>query len=187
MTKSVKFLDPREIEETIIEVAELARRYDLEIALIGGVAMAVYGSDRLTKDVDFASCDEYLPELSPLKQLSFGGVAATTPGGHPIDLVVRDDEYKDLYTAAVEHARDESLPVKVVTPEYLAALKLAAARDKDEIDLKYLVSTTPDGIDLVLARKIIRKYLGEYAAREFDQIVSEVEWKRSRLPEVRRL
>lgn len=179
-SKRVKFLDPKEIDEAIAEVAELARENGTDIALIGGVAMAVYGSDRLTKDVDFASYDEYIPGLSPLKRLSFGGVAATTSKGHPVDLVVRDDGYRDLYVSAVEHARDEGLAVRVVTPEYLAALKMAAARDKDEIDLKYLVSTAPDGIDLVLTRALIRKYLGEYAAREFDQVVSEVEWKRGR-------
>lgn len=135
--------------------------------------MSVYGSDRLTKDVDVACRDEGLPELEQLKKLSFGGYAARTPSGHLVDVVVRDDEYRPLYLAAIGDARDEGLPLRVVSPEYLAALKMAAARDQDVLDLGELLRLGV--LDLPETRSIIRQHLGVYAAREWDSLVAEVE------------
>lgn len=174
----VKFLDPRDIDEVLAEVAAIALRENIDVAVVGGVAMSVYGSDRLTKDVDVASVDEYLPGLKEVKRLSFGGMVARTPRGRVVDLIVRDDEYRDLYNAAVDSARDEGLPLKVVSPEYLLALKMAAARDKDELDVKFLLSAGV--VDLRVARLVVRDHLGEYAARVLDAMSSEVEWKKSR-------
>ena len=48
MTRKVKFLDPKIIEKVLAEVADVARCEGLELAVIGGVAMMLYGSDRLT-------------------------------------------------------------------------------------------------------------------------------------------
>ena len=47
-SKKAKFLDPAEIEEAILEVSKLAAAKHIEVALIGGVAMELLGSDRLT-------------------------------------------------------------------------------------------------------------------------------------------
>lgn len=176
MVKRVKFLDPRVIDETLAEVAEIAVREHVDVAVVGGVAMMAYGSDRLTKDVDVASVDEYLPGLAEVSRLSFGGVVARTPGGRLVDLIVRDDEYRDLYCAAVDGARDEGLPLRVVAPEYLLVLKMAAARDKDVLDVRYLLGAGI--VDLKAARLIVREHLGEYAARELDVVVAEVEWRK---------
>jgi hypothetical protein len=178
VTKRVKYLDPREIDETLAEVAKIARRENVDVAVVGGVAMMVYGSDRLTKDVDVASVDEYLPGLEEVRQLSFGGVVVRTPRGREFDLIVREDEYRELYNAAVDSARDEGLPLRVITPEYLLATKMAAARDKDLLDVKFLVGSGV--VDLKAARQIVREHLGEYAARELDAMVAEVEWRKGR-------
>lgn len=174
----VKFLNPDAIEETVAEIAEIAQREGIETALVGGVAMAVYGSDRLTKDVDVACRDEILPGMKKLKNLSFGGISAESSAGHPVDIIVRDDAYRSLYIAAIENARDEGLALPVVSPEYLAALKMAAARDKDVLDLETLLQLGV--LDVAKTRSIIKQYLGEYASREWDSLVSETEWKTSR-------
>ena len=176
--RKIKFLDPREIEDTISEVAELARSQGIEVALVGGVAMEIYGSDRLTKDVDVAS-REPLRDIVRLRPLSFGGHACLTARTkHPVDIIVRQDDYAALYDSALDRAVDVGLPLRVVTAEYLAALKMAANRDKDQGDLKKLVELSV--LDLGLARSIIKKYLGEYAAREFDSLCEEVAWRRSK-------
>jgi predicted TIM-barrel fold metal-dependent hydrolase len=172
-----KFLDPKEIEEAITEVAELARTGEVDVALVGGAAMEIYGSDRLTKDIDFA-VDMHIPGLPVLRPLTFGGFASETSQKIPIDVIVRDDAYADLYREAIEHAVDAGLPVKVVTPEHLAALKMAAGRVKDELDLKKLIEL--NAVDVPKTRKIIKTYLGEYAARTFDAIIDEIAWRRSR-------
>lgn len=128
------------------------------------------------KDVDFASSD-LLPLSGLQTRLSFGGTRELSSRGIPVGVIVRNDDYADLYRAALEVSRDEGLPVKVVTPEYLAALKLAAAREKDELDLKDLIDRGV--IDRPLARSIIKKCLGEYAARAFDTVCDEVDWRQS--------
>jgi hypothetical protein len=178
MSKRVKYLDPREIDETLAEVAKIARRENVDVAVVGGVAMMVYGSDRLTKDVDVASVDEYLLGLVEVRSLSFGGAVVRTPRGREFDLIVREDEYRELYNVAVDSARDEGLPLRVITPEYLLATKMAAARDKDLLDVKFLLGSGV--VDLKAARQIVREHLGEYAARELDAMAAEVEWRKSR-------
>lgn len=177
-SKRVKFLNPDDIGEAIAEVAAIAARSKVDVALVGGVAMSVYGSDRLTKDVDVACRDEGLPELEQLKKLSFGGYSTKSSAGHPVDVIVREDAYRPLYVAAIEDARDEGLPLRVVSPEYLVAMKMAAARGKDVLDLEELLRLGV--LDLSKTRVIIRQHLGEYAARKWDSLVAEFEWKSSR-------
>jgi hypothetical protein len=128
-----KFLNPEAVEEAIAEVARVAKAEGVDVALIGGVAMEVYGSDRLTKDVDFAA-EMYVPGMPILRELPYGGFASETSRGQPVDVVVRDDEYADLYRSAIYDSINMDLPVKVVTPEHLAALKMAAGRGKDDIN-----------------------------------------------------
>lgn len=177
MPKRVKYLDPKEIDETLAEVAAIAFREHIDVVVVGGVAMMVYGFDRLTKDVDLATDDEYLPGLlKEVRKLSFGGMVARTPRGRVVDLIVRDDEYRDLYSAAVNSARDEGMPIKVVSPEYLLALKMAAARDKDELDVKFLLGSGV--LDLKASRAVVKDHLGEYAARVLGAMYAEVEWKK---------
>lgn len=174
----IKFLNPADIEEAIAELAEISAKAGIDTVLVGGVAMSVYGSDRLTKDVDVACRDECLPGMKRLKELPFGGISARSPSGHPVDIIVRDDAYRDLYEAAILNARDEGLALPVASPEYLAALKMAAARDKDMLDLETLFRLGV--LDMEKARAVIRQHLGEYAAREWDSLISEFEWKSSR-------
>lgn len=177
-SQRARFLDPKAVEEAIAEVAVVAERDGLDVAIIGGVAMMFYGSDRLTKDVDVASVDLYPSGLKVVKHLSFGGVAVLTSAGHPVGVVVREDEYRDLYREAVDRSVDVGMPIKVVTPEYLAALKMAAAREKDVLDLRKLIAL--GAFDRLEARLIVRRQLGEFAARELDALFVEDEWRRSR-------
>ena len=88
------------------------------------------------------------------------------------------DEYADLYRSAIYDSINMDLPVKVVTPEHLAALKMAAGRGKDDLDLEKLIEL--DALDLPKTRKIIGTYLGKYAAHKFDSIVDKIKWRRSR-------
>src|SRR5437762_2511114 len=53
--KKTRFLDAHEIERGIQEVAQLAAAQGVRVALIGGAALQLLGSDRLTKDIDFAA------------------------------------------------------------------------------------------------------------------------------------
>ena len=172
-----RFLDPKAMEEAILEVAEMARHEQTRVVLIGGAAMAFYGSDRLTIDVDFASL-AHLSELTIVRPLSFGGYAGRSRSGHPVDIIIRCDEYAPLYAEAIDRAVYAGLPVPVVDPDHLAALKMAAGREKDELDLKTLIRLGV--LNHHKTRRIVKTHLGEYAARTLDSLCEEVAWLKSR-------
>jgi len=173
-----KFLNSSDVEATLNEIFELSSRTNIEVALAGGVAMELFGSDRLTKDVDFV-CAAILPYIKVTKQLAIGGVSGLTAQGYPVDLIIRDDEYFELYQEALAHSIAlPDQPLKVIAPEYLAAMKMVAGRDKDELDLKTLIRL--EAIDLAQTEDIIRRHLGRYAVKEFKSLVSEVAWLKSK-------
>lgn len=176
--KKTKFLSGKEIEEAVSEVARISDEQHISIVLAGGAAMQVYGSDRLTKDVDFIASE--IPSLEKdreYKLLSFGGIGTTLGDGIPVDYIVRNDDFSELYEEAEAKGIDVDLPIRAVSPEYMAALKLAAGRTKDEEDLRFLIAA--DFFDRKLAREIIKRLLGAYAAESFDSFVYEVDWRRS--------
>ena len=164
-----KYLGPIEMTLVITKVSETIPRN--EVALCGGAAMQAYGSDRMTTDVDFLSYK--VPSfLKNRRRLTFGGSGGTVEGV-PTDFIVRNDDYADLYEAALETAKfDPEAGCRVVRASYLAAMKLAARRDKDELDLKTLLEGK--ALPLKETRKLIDEFLGHYAADEFDSYEREM-------------
>jgi hypothetical protein len=145
------------------------------VAIAGGVAMQVWGSPRLTGDLDVISDGRLGYEGEPL---TFGGVR-THEGAVPLDVIVRDDEWRDLYTGALMSAvKVEDISAPVVTPEFLVAMKMVAGRPKDEGDVRYLVLT--EDFDRKETETVVRRHLGAYAVKELRSIVAEAEWRRSR-------
>ena len=71
MTINIGLLDEESAVEAIEIVDELAEAKDIEWALVGGLAMALYGSDRTTKDIDIIA-DKLLP-LEKVGDLVQGG------------------------------------------------------------------------------------------------------------------
>jgi len=173
-----KMLSLEQLAQAAGEIAEHAESEHVDVALIGGYALQLYGSPRLTGDVDVV-VDRPIEALTPESSLSFGGYRSTTDGGVPVDVVLRDDDFRGLYEAALRDAEDfDQVPVRVVGSEYIAAMKMAAGRARDSTDLEFLISKQV--IDRVKTRLIVHRYLGPYAAKEFDALVSEIEWKVSR-------
>lgn len=177
--KMGRFLAPAELIAGVEEVRSIAARARIPVLLVGGLAMQHYGSDRLTGDVDFVA-RSVPPALAPIGPLTFGGVQTETPGGVPVDFIVRDDGYAELYEEALAVSpKNSQLGVRVVLPEYLVAMKMVAGRGKDLLDLEFLLQQ--EGlVDLARARAIVLKHLGRYAADEFDRFVDEAAWKKAR-------
>lgn len=173
-----RFLSPDLLVEAVGEVAALARREGVRIALIGGFALQLHGSDRLTGDIDIAA-DARLRALPRGKALSFGGEATQAPNGVPVDWVLRDDDFAPLYDEAVARAvRVRGVPALVARPEHLVAMKMVAGRTRDTADLEFLLGA---GVaDPSKARTVVKKHLGPYAARELDRLAEEIAWKTSR-------
>ena len=181
MTKKRELVDPKRLLEAVEEMADIANHETVNIALVGGFAMQVYGSDRFTKDIDVVT-DSTTPleSLAVEGKLTFGGEQVIASNGIKVDVIRRNDDHEDLYDEALDKAEDvEDIPwMRVVTPEYLLAMKMQAARPKDDIDMTFLIEA--EVVDLVLARKIIKKHLGSFAAEDLDRLVEEVEWQKSR-------
>ena len=173
-----KFLNPVVLAEATSQIGALSRAEDVKIALVGGFALQLYGSDRLTGDIDFAA-DERVRALPRGPALSFGGEQTEAPNGVPVDWIIRSDDYAELFSDAVQKAaRMKGVPVPVARPEHLAAMKMVAKRARDEADLEFLIAS---GVaDPTKTRRVVKKFLGPYAANEFDRMAEEVMWKASR-------
>src|SRR5580698_1698656 len=97
-------LDPKEVDEAISFVEQVTRSTRIEVAICGGIAMQVYGSDRFTRDVDFVVSRVPAEQEGVGKPLSFGGLRLSTTAGVQCDLIARNDEYKELYDEALDKA-----------------------------------------------------------------------------------
>ena len=134
-----KMLDGDSALEAIAKVAELARKENIDWALVGGVAMAMYDSPRLTKDVDIIAVKRL--NLKPIGQLLQGGECYQVKISKrtvTVDWIVRQDNAKVFYQRALADAiKLEDLPI--ITPEWLVILKYIAGRFKDQEDAVYLL------------------------------------------------
>lgn len=86
-----KFLSPAELAQALQEVVDLAKKERVTVALVGGYAMQLYGSDRLTGDLD-VTADKKIKALTEVGTLSFGGVKAVAPNGVPTRAPCPDED-----------------------------------------------------------------------------------------------
>jgi hypothetical protein len=158
MTIDLDLLDAESATEAIRTVAAIAEANDVEWALVGGLAMAIYGSDRTTKDIDIIA-DSLLP-LENQGLLRQGGeryIIKTNKKPVAVDWIIRKDEFRELFQAALaESVRVNDVPI--LTPEWLVILKFIAGRFKDREDAVFLLSQK-DLVDrLAIKEKIVKHY-----------------------------
>ena len=149
--------------EAAQKAGQLAAREEIEWAVAGGLAMHLYGSPRLTKDVDIIA-SEHL-SLTPQHRLSFGGSSYTLQVGRyavQIDWIVRSDGYQKYYRAALKEAIELSNGLRIVTPEWLVILKFNAGRQKDLDDIVFLLKQ-PTIIDRPTVKQKVVETAGEDA------------------------
>jgi hypothetical protein len=122
------------------QIGDLAEAEKVEWALAGGIAMYLYGSPRLTKDVDIiASGSVSLKEDAPL---TFGGSNYTVEVGKykvAVDWIVRNDGYARYYQKALAEAVSFPNGFQLISPEWLLILKMFAGRQKDYDDAVFLL------------------------------------------------
>jgi hypothetical protein len=174
-----KFLDPKTIDEAIAEIALRAKRQGTKVALVGGAALQHFGSTRMTVDIDVIA-DDTLDDMPVGKPLTFGGEQTKAINGAPVDIIVRDDDYKRLYQSAIATATTmPGVPIPVARPEYIAAMKFAAGRRKDEDDLEFLILNNV--IDVKETEKIIYNHVGgQFAKEQFSAFVESTRWMASK-------
>ena len=140
MTINLDLLDDESATEAIKTVAKIAEANGVNWALVGGLAMAVYGSDRNTKDIDIIA-NKLLP-LENKGLLRQGGeryLIKTNRKEVAVDWILRNDEFKQLFQIALNEAVKIN-DVPILSPEWLVILKFIAGRFKDQEDAVYLLS-----------------------------------------------
>jgi hypothetical protein len=140
MTINLDLLDEESATEAIETVAEIAEANNIDWALVGGLAMALYGSDRTTKDIDIIA-DKFLP-IEKIGELRQGGERYLIKTGKKevvVDWIIRKDEFQKLFAEALREAvRINAVPI--LTPEWLVILKFIAGLFKDQEDAVFLLS-----------------------------------------------
>ena len=140
MTKlNFDLLDDESAMQTIETVAKIADENNIDWALAGGLAVILYGSDRLTKDVDIIASKK-LP-LQSEGSLVQGGeryTVKTSKRAVAVDWITRNDEAKKFYQRALKDAVMIA-DTPILTPEWLVILKYIAGRFKDQEDGVFLL------------------------------------------------
>ena len=146
------------------KVAKMAQENNIECALCGGLAMHAYGFTRATANVDFIAAAR-LP-LPATTELEMGGVAYTVQAGEEkeieVDWIIRADDKREVYEAALVGATSTEEGLPIVTTEWMVILKYLAGRGKDQIDLMWLLRE--EGlVDRELVKQHISSLFGRYA------------------------
>lgn len=170
--------DRKELILAAQEVAEKAQALGIDVALIGGLALQLHGSDRLTSDIDFVA-DKLPPEWYEITgKLPGGGDALRGPNDVPTDWIFRrTDAYQALYQEALlKSVTDRKTSLPVATPEYIGAMKMQAARKKDVSDLEWLISQ--EWFDRAKFTRIVQKHLGPYAVDRLPGLFRDIDWNK---------
>lgn len=170
-----RMLDQADVDRALAEVVQLARDAGVQVALVGGVALQFYGSDRFTAHLDVASMAP-IPELKRERELTFGGYASHTSSGVPVDVILRNDDFQQVVDETVQFARQvPGAPIPVASSEYALVMKMIAGRPKDTADIDMLLQAGI--VDVSKARRLVKRLLGAYALNDFDQLVRDAEWR----------
>jgi hypothetical protein len=139
---NIGLLDNESALEAIETVGEIAAANSIDWALVGGIACLLYGSDRLTKEVDIIALSRLpVPRSIVAGQLQQGGERyniETEKQTVSVDWIIRNDEAKRYFQEALkEVVLIKNLPV--LTHEWLVILKHIAGRFKDQEDAIFLL------------------------------------------------
>jgi len=141
-----------------------AEKEGVTCALAGGIAMHLYGYLRATHDVDLLATRDL--ELPREEKLSFGGFSHSIQVGARkimVDVIVRDDLFRDFYEAALRDARRNAEGWLIVRPEWMVILKYMAGRSKDILDLLWMLRE-PGLVDRDKVAQSLEQVLGKLGA-----------------------
>lgn len=156
MTLDIDLLDSDSAQEAIAVFGEIAAAHGVDWALVGGIAVALYGGDRNTKDVDVIA-NKLLPLASEGK-LRQGGERYSIKAAKRdvfVDWILRSDSFKKLFDIALSEAV-KITGIPVLTPEWLVILKFIAGRFKDQEDAVFLLSQKNLVDRTLIKEKIVR-------------------------------
>jgi len=161
VSQSISTADGLEVAGKIVKIAQEKK---IDCALCGGLAMHLYGFTRSTVNVDFIAAGKLT--LPATRELEMGGEAYTIQSGREneieVDWIIRADDKKEVYEAALAGATSTEDGLPIITPEWMVILKYLAGRGKDQIDLLWLLRE--EGlVDRELVKQHISSLFGRYA------------------------
>lgn len=142
--------------DEFIEILKALEKEDVEYALIGGVALILYGMNRVTQDVDIfidpgetnvkklrkalssiyrdAEIEEITAdEISKYQVIRYG-----TPDGFYIDIMSSIGTAFSFEDISYQIINYEDIKIKTATPDTLYKLKKDTPRDRDKYDTFFL-------------------------------------------------
>jgi hypothetical protein len=172
-------INPKAALEAAKQAIAKAAEEGTQAAVAGGLAMQIFGFTRATQDVDIvASGALALESRGPLE---FGGcVYSVRVEGQDIevDWMVRSDDRRPVYEAALRDAEMTEYGFPVISPEWMVVLKYLAGRGKDHIDLMWLLQE-PELVDREKVIAMVEELMGPmafWAKRDLESVFMEADF-----------
>ena len=142
--------------QSCMNVLDALSRYEVEYCLIGGLAVALHGIERFTKDLDIVVKleirnienlrqalhsvfdDESIDEITFEALKQYAVIRYGTPDGYYIDVLGQIGEVFAFDDLAVETIEREGTQIKIASVDSLIKLKQDTIRLQDKLDVKYL-------------------------------------------------
>lgn len=142
--------------QNFIAIIKALNNYKVDYVLVGGVAVILYGLERLTRDLDIfikpvpenieslkkalnsIFHDSSIEEINSSELEKYPVIRYGTPTGFYIDLMTKIGEafsFEDLEYEIMEY---KDVRIKIATPEMLYRMKKDTVRPQDKIDASFL-------------------------------------------------
>jgi len=139
-----------------IQVLAALDKHNVEYILIGGVALILHGSERLTRDIDIVLNtesknienlkkalysvfdDNSIEEISTEELNKYSVIRYGTPDGFYIDIIDRIGELASYHDIEYEKIVYENIKIRIATPDSLLKLKKDSLRQRDQMDALFL-------------------------------------------------
>ena len=149
-----------------------------KVALVGGLAMQLYGSTRLTADIDVVVHDAY--EVPPKAELLNIGCFSTkhAKSTWTSSSVTMTGRVSTKKPASEQRPCPRRIPHVLGRDFRTPPRHEDGGRSKDELDARYLALMP--GLNHAKAKAIIREHLGRYAVDDLKRLIEEAKWRRGR-------
>jgi hypothetical protein len=153
--------------EVLSFAADLQARAIVSDVTIGGsVAIILHAEPIHTDDLDFFV---HLPRAGPIIDLgpiyaAASAAGATTEGEYlrfgnaKFQFIVAGTPLEDEAIAHAESMEVWNVPTRVISPEYIIALKLAAFRSKDRVHILHLLRTANRAVDIEALERLLERH-----------------------------
>lgn len=142
--------------DSFLAVLKALHEHSVEYILVGGLAVILHGTPRVTEDLDIfvkrdpanleklkkalrsVFHDESIDDLTENDLVDYPVVRYGTPEDYYIDIMDRIGEAFTYENLSHETITSEGIPIKVATIETLIIMKRGTIRDKDKADVIFL-------------------------------------------------